>query len=67
MARKIKIAESLEKHKDVEVRLMADFLKSAVEHARNGDLVRLASCVRLMSDYEKSIPSETMQELYANG
>lgn len=67
MARKIKIADSLENHKDVEVRLMADFLKSAVEHARNGDLVRLASCVRLMSMYERAIPSETMQELYANG
>lgn len=67
MARKIKIAETLEKHKDVEVRLMADFLKSAVEHARNGDLVRLASCVRLMSMYEQSIPRDTMSELYANG
>lgn len=67
MARKIKIAETLARHKDVEVRLMASFLQSAAEHARNGDLVRLASCVRLMSNYEKSIPTETMQELYANG
>ena len=67
MARKIKLADSLEMHKDVEVRLMASFLQSAVEHARNGDLIRLMSCVRLMSDYEHSIPSETKQELYANG
>lgn len=66
MARKIKLAESLEKHKDVEVRLMVSFLQSAVEHARNGDLVRLASCVRLMSNYERAIPSETILELRIN-
>lgn len=64
MARKIKLAESLERHKDVEVRLMADFLKSAVEHARNGNLIGFASCVRLMSNYESRIPSETMAQLY---
>lgn len=64
MARKIKLAESLEKHDDVEVRLMADFLKSAVEHARNGNLIRFASCVRLMSDYERRIPADTMAKLY---
>lgn len=67
MARKIKLAESIEKHKDVEVRLMASFLQSAAEHARNGDLIRLASCVRLMAQYEDAIPLETMSELYANG
>lgn len=64
MARKIKVAESLEKHKDVEVRLLVSFLQSAVEHARNGDLVRLNSCVRLMSQYEQNIPHSTMLELY---
>jgi hypothetical protein len=67
MIRKVKIAESIEKHKDVEVRLAASFLQSAIAHAKKGDLIRMAACIRLASDYERAIPSETKLELRTNG
>lgn len=67
MARKIKIAETIEKHSDVEVRLAADFLLTAVQHAKNGNLIRMMSCIRLAAMYEAAVPSETKQELYING
>jgi len=67
MFRKVKIAESIEKHKDVEVRLAADFLLTAVKHAKAGNLIRMASCIRLAAMYEAAIPSSTKEELRANG
>lgn len=67
MFRKVKIAESIEKHKDVEVRLAANFLLTAVKHAKDGNLIRMASCIRLAAMYEAAIPSSTKEELRANG
>jgi len=67
MIRKVKIAESLEKHKDVEVRLAASFLQNAIAHAKKGDLIRMAACIRLAAEYEREIPQSAKSEIYANG
>lgn len=62
--RKSKIADSILHHKDVEVRLMASFLESAMRHAEKGDLVRAMACLRNAHDYEQAIPSQTKSDLY---
>ena len=67
MIRKVKIAQSIEKHKDVEVRLAASFLQNAIAHAKSGNIIRMAACIRLAADYEKNIPAETILELRTNG
>jgi len=65
--RKSKIAESILKHDDVEVRLMASFIETAMRHAMKGDLIRLMASIRCAHDYEQTIPAATKRELYANG
>lgn len=62
--RKSKIAESIRRHKDVEVRLMASFLESAMRYAEKGELVRAMACLRNAHDYEQAIPSDTKTALY---
>lgn len=62
--RKSKIAENILHHADVEVRLMASFLESAMRHAEKGDLVRAMACLRNAHDYEQAIPSDTKTALY---
>jgi hypothetical protein len=66
MGRPIKIAETIEKHKDVEIRLAASFLQSAMKHAKTGNIIRMLACIRLASTYEQAVPSETMLELRTN-
>jgi len=62
--RKSKIHQSILHHKDVEVRLMASFLESAMRHAEKGELVRAMACLRNAHDYEQAIPSQTKSDLY---
>jgi len=62
--RKSKIHKSILHHEDVEVRLMASFLESAMRHAEKGELVRAMACLRNAHDYEQAIPSQTKSDLY---
>lgn len=54
--RKSKIAETIAKHDDVCVRLMATFIESAMRHLEDGDIMRAAAALRCASDYEKDMP-----------
>ena len=56
--RKSKIAESILKHEDVCVRLMASFIESAMRHLEKGDITRASAALRCAGDYEKEMPFE---------
>lgn len=64
---KTKIAESIRKHDDVNVRLMADCLETAFRHAQRGDLVRAMANLRNAAMWEDMIPTNTKLEIYKNG
>lgn len=57
MARKMKIAESVERHDDVNVRLAAAQLIKAIAAAKRGDVKDMATFIRLASYFERDIPA----------
>lgn len=65
--RKSKIADSIRQHDETSVRLMADFLETAFDCAKKGDLIRAMANLRNAALFESRIPTETKLEIYANG
>lgn len=64
--RKSKIVDSIRKHDDVHVRLMADCLETAMRHGMKGDLARMMANLRNASDFERQIPTDVKLDIYAN-
>ena len=57
MARKIKIADSVRYHSDVDVRLAVQQLVHAIDAAKRGDVVDMCTYIRLAADFEQKIPA----------
>jgi hypothetical protein len=53
------VAKTLVDHQDVQVRLMIDWLADAVVMAKDGDLLRVRSLLRLASACESNVSLES--------
>jgi acyl-CoA reductase-like NAD-dependent aldehyde dehydrogenase len=56
MARKVKIADSVANHADVNVRLAAQQLIKAIDAAKKGDVSDMATFIRLAAMFERDMP-----------
>lgn len=63
--RKSKIADSIRRNDNTEMRLMAMFLEDAFRHAMKGDVIRAMSNLRIAAEYEVAIPTDLKNKLYA--
>lgn len=48
--------KNLRKHEDTNVRLMVEFLNSAIKAAKKGNIKDVCTHVRLASSFEKDVP-----------